>query len=94
MKFMLGIGVALQLTAIGMPAISAETQSSAPQPTQPINKEQPTNKEPRSATVPERSQDTSDHWELTQPDDKTQLSERDRLILERYLIRIIPRTSD
>ncbi len=90
MKYIFGIGIALQFASTVIPAISAETQLSAPSSlTQPTTQKP----EPRSAPVSERSQNNSARRELTQPDDKTQLLERDRLILERYLIRVIPKTS-
>jgi hypothetical protein len=89
MKYIVGISIALQLASTMTPAISVETQvpTASPQPVRQKPK-------PCSANVPERSQGNSTQQKLTQSDDKTQLSERDRLILERYLIKIIPKASD
>lgn len=91
MRYVFGTGIILQLALIVIPAISAETQLPAPSsPTQPLTQQL----QPPSTTVSKQSQDGSAPCNLTQPNTKTQLSERDRLILERYLLRIIPNTSD
>ena len=84
------IGITLQLAATMLPALSAETP--LPAPADPISSatQAPA---PRSAKLPQRLPADTAQRQPAPPNDQTPLLERDRLILERYLIRVIPKTS-
>jgi hypothetical protein len=90
MKDLFVIGITLQLAASVLPALSAETPLPKPSSPIPPATQAPA---PRSAKLPQRSPDPSAQRQSASPNDQTPLLERDRLMLERYLIRVMPKTS-
>lgn len=91
MKYIISVGIALQLVAI-MPAVRAETAVPMPQsPTQPTA---PRDSEPRPAAASNRARVNLEQRTSTKPDSVKRSLERDRLILERFLIKIIPPASN
>ena len=89
------IGITLQLAATVLPALSAETPLPVPADPIPPATQAPATQAPapRSAKRPQRLPADTAQRQPAPPNDPTPLLERDRLILERYLIRVMPKTS-
>ncbi|MBD2038265.1 hypothetical protein H6F76_25255 [Leptolyngbya sp. FACHB-321] len=90
LKAIFVIGITLQLAATVLPALSAETPLPARSAPIPPATQAPA---PRSAKRPQRLPADTAQRQVAPPNGQTPLLERDRLILERYLIRVIPKTS-
>ena len=90
LKDLFVIGITLQLAATVLPSLSAATPLPVPADPIPPATQAPA---PRSAKRPQRLPADTAQRQPAPPNDPTPLLERDRLILERYLIRVMPKTS-
>ena len=90
LKDLFVIGITLQLAATVLPSLSAATPLPVPADPIPTATQAPA---PRSAKRPQRLPNDTAQRQPKTPNDQTPLLERDRLILERYLIRVMPKTT-